>query len=422
MSDSPPRPYVLISTDAHAGADLLGYKPYLPQALHDEFDAWASDFHDPWADLDRETHYDDADVLMGRASFVSRYSWESDTRAEHMNREGIAAEVVFPNTVPPFYPSGIITALAPESAEEYRYRWEGIKAHNRWLVDFCAQLPGRRAGLAQVFVDDLDDAITEMRFASEAGLAGALIPGDVGALYDPRYDRLWAASCDLGLPVHRHSIIVTEQTTGFATAAAAVGAHEIMFWVGRAVSHLVLGGVFQRFPDLRFVITETGCSWVLPELQKLDFEIRFGKSPGQGHVVFGDAVDGLELSATEYFRRNCWIGMSTVRPDELALRHEIGVDRLMWGADYPHTEGSFPNTRVALRLLFSDVPEDEVRVMTSTSAADVYGLDLDFLQTVADEIGPTVDEVATPVAPEELPQESMSATIMSALAAARGGL
>ena len=152
-----------------------------------------------------------------------------------MNREGIAAEVVFPNTVPPFYPSGIITALAPESAEEYRYRWEGIKAHNRWLVDFCAQLPGRRAGLAQVFVDDLDDAIAEMRWASEAGLAGVLIPGDVGALYDPRYDRLWAASCDLGLPVHRHSIIVTEQTTGFATAAAAVGAHEIMFWVGRAV-------------------------------------------------------------------------------------------------------------------------------------------------------------------------------------------
>ena len=61
-----------------------------------------------------------------------------------------------------------------------------------------------------------------------------------------------------------------------------------MFWVGRAISHLVLGGVFQRFPDLKFVITETGCSWVLPELQKLDGEIRFGKTPGQGQVVFGD--------------------------------------------------------------------------------------------------------------------------------------
>ena len=172
-----------------------------------------------------------------------------------------------------------------------------------------------------------------------------MIPGDVGALYDPRYDRLWAASCDLGLPVHRHSIIVTEQTTGFATAAAAGRARDL-FWVGRAVSHLVLGGVFQRFPDLRFVITETGCSWVLPELQKLDAEIRFGKSPGQGHVVFGEAVEGLDRSATEYFRRNCWIGMSTVRPDELAMRHEIGVDRLMWGADYPTRRARFP-TRVS---------------------------------------------------------------------------
>ena len=414
MNDSSSRPYVLISTDAHAGADLLGYKPYLPKALHGEFDTWAADFHDPWADLDLDTHYEDSDVLMGRAFFVSRYSWESDTRGAHGPR-GHRGGGGVPEHRAAVLPSGIITALAPQNTEEYRYRWAGIKAHNRWLVDFSAQLPGRRAGLAQVFVDDLDDAIAEMRWA-RTGLSGVLIPGDVGALYEPRYDRLWAASCDLGLPVHRHSIIVTEATTGFATAAAAVGAHEIMFWVGRAVSHLVLGGVFQRFPDLRFVITETGCAWVLPELQKLDGEIRFGKTPGQGHVVFGEAVDGLDLSATEYFQRNCWIGMSTVRPDELAVRHEIGVDRLMWGGDYPHTEGSFPNTRLALRLLFSDVPEDEVRVMTSTSAADVYGLDLDYLQTVANEIGPTVAEVATPVTPEELPQDSMSATIMSALA------
>jgi predicted TIM-barrel fold metal-dependent hydrolase len=420
MNTAAARRYTLISTDAHAGADLLDYKAYLPAKLHGEFDAWAADFHDPWADLDQATHYaDDSDLLMGRASFVSRYSWDHEARMRHMDAEGIAAEVLFPNTVPPFYPSGIITALAPQTAEEYRYRWEGIKAHNRWLVDFCEQLPGRRIGMAQVFVDDIDDAIAEMRWAKEAGLSGVLIPGDAGAMYDPRYDPLWAASCDLGLPVHRHAIIVTEQTTGFATAAAAVGAHEFQFWVGRVIGHLVLGGVFQRFPDLKFVITETGCSWVPPELQKLDMEINYGRIPGQGQVVFGKAVDGLELSATEYFQRNCWIGMSTVRPDEIAMRHVIGVDRLMWGADYPHTEGSFPHTRLALRLLFSDVPEDEVRTMTSLSAANVYGCDLDALQSIADRIGPTVEEVATPVTPDELPSESMSASIQPALAAAR---
>jgi predicted TIM-barrel fold metal-dependent hydrolase len=416
MNDATRQRYVLISTDAHAGADLLGYKPFLPRKLHDEFDAWAADFHDPWADLDEAMHdADDRDLVMGRASFVSRYSWESDTRERHMAAEGIAAEVVFPNTVPPFYPSGIITALAPRSEREYHVRWEGIKAHNRWLADFCAQLPGRRAGLAQVFLDDLDATIEEMRWAREAGLAGVLIPGDSGALYDPALDPLWAASCELGLPIHRHAIIVTEQTTDFASAAAAVGAHEIMFWFGRAIAHLVLGGVFQRFPDLKFVMTEAGCAWAVPELARLDGEIAYGKHTKQGEVVFGKAVEDLELSATEYFQRNCWIGMSTVMPSEIACRHDLGVDRLMWGADYPHTEGSFPNTRLALRLLFSDVPEDEVRVMTSRSAADVYGFDLEYLQTVADEIGPTVEEIATPVAPEEFPEETMSLTISAGM-------
>jgi predicted TIM-barrel fold metal-dependent hydrolase len=418
VADSSGRPYVLISTDAHAGADRLGYKPYLPSSLHEQFDAWAADFHDPWEELDEGMYdTDDSEVVMGRASFVSRYSWESETRVRHMDAEGIAAEVVFPNTVPPFYPSGIITALAPRSEDEYRLRWEGIKAHNRWLADFCAALPGRRAGLAQVFLDDLDETVAEMRWAREHGLAGVLIPGDSGALYDPALDQLWAAACDLDLPVHRHAIIVTEQTTDFSSAAGAVGAHEIMFWFGRALGHLVLGGVFERFPDLKFVMTESGCAWAVPELAKLDGEIRFGKSARQGEIVFA-AVGDLERSATEYFQRNCWIGMSTVRPDEIACREQLGVDRLMWGADYPHTEGSFPHTRLVLRLLFSDVPEDEVRTMTSRSAAEVYGFDLDRLQQLADEIGPTVEEVATPVTPDELPDETLSSAIMAAKAVA----
>jgi hypothetical protein len=65
------------------------------------------------------------------------------------------------------------------------------------------------------------------------------------------------------------------------------------------------------------------------------------------------------------------------------------------------------------------VPEEEVRTMTSLSAAEVYGCDLDALQVIGDRIGPSVQEVATPVSPDELPKESMSATIMPALMANR---
>ena len=66
---------------------------------------------------------------------------------------------------------------------------------------------------------------------------------------------------------------------------------------------------------------------------------------------------------------------------EVAMRYEIGVDRIMWGADYPHHEGTWPHTLLALRLLFSELPEQEVRQMTSENAAEVYGFDLATLQT-----------------------------------------
>jgi hypothetical protein len=251
---------------------------------------------------------------------VSRYSWDHEARVKHMDAEGIAAEVMFPNTVPPFYPSGAVTALAPKTAEEYRYRWEGVKAHNRWAVDFCDQLPGRRIGLAQVFVDDVDDAIAEMRWAKDAGMSGVLIPGDAGALYDPRYDPLWAASCDLGLPVHRHAIIVTE-TPPARHRRGCRGCARVPVLVA-VIGHMVLGGVPAATPTSSSSSPRPGASWGARAAQS-STEIAFGKTPGQARSS-SEGGRGLDLSATEHFRRNCWIGMSTVRPDEIAMRHEVG--------------------------------------------------------------------------------------------------
>ena len=91
----------------------------------------------------------------------------------------------------------------------------------------------------------------------------------------------------------------------------------------------------------------------------------------------------------------------------------------MWGADYPHHEGSYPHSRLALRLLFSDLPEDEVRQITSTNAAKVYGFDLDKLQLIADKVGPTVDEIATPATSAELPPASLGHTVANAIATSR---
>jgi predicted TIM-barrel fold metal-dependent hydrolase len=290
------------------------------------------------------------------------------------------------------------------------------------MVDFCSEAPGRRAGLAQVFLADLDDAISEVWWAKEAGLAGILVPSDhtlnLVNLYERRLDPFWAACCDVGLPVIRHSIAVgPAETPESGPAAVAIGAYETHLLFRRGLGHLMLGGVFERFPELQFAFTETGAAWIAAELPALDGVVRTGKLKGTtAYPLFHRTVEELNRTPSEYFRSNCRVGISLAVDADIEARHQLGADRLMWGADYPHHEGSFPHTRLALRLLFSGVPEDDVRQMTSQSAAELYGFDLGALQTIADEIGPTVDEIATPVSPDELPPSSLGHTVAAAIA------
>jgi predicted TIM-barrel fold metal-dependent hydrolase len=79
--------------------------------------------------------------------------------------------------------------------------------------------------------------------------------------------------------------------------------------------------------------------------------------------------------------------------DESALRHEIGLEQLMWGADYPHIEGTWPRTRKALARCFRGVPIDEASTILTRNPARLYGFDLDVLQPIADRIGPTAAEI-----------------------------
>jgi predicted TIM-barrel fold metal-dependent hydrolase len=416
----------MISVDGHAGANIQDYKAYLPKAFHSEFDAWASTFHDPWADFDKElADTTDEFLRIGLASSLSPYNWDSEQRLAHQDEQGIAAEVLFPNTVAPFYPTNAISAPAPVTAEDYRHQWAGVQAHNRWMVDFCAKAPGRRAGLAQVFLNNLDDAIAEVRWAKKAGLPGVLIPADhmshLVNLFESRLDPFWAACCDLDIPVHRHAIAVgPQETEETGPAVLPIGAYETHHFFSRGLAHLILGGVFQRFPKLQMIFTETGSAWVAQELRTLDEIMKRAKIKGQSaYPIFNKTAQSLDLKPSEYFKRNMHLGISLAVKRDLDVRYDLGVDRLMWGADYPHHEGCYPHTKLAVRLLFAGMPEDEVRKITSLNAAKVYGLDLTKLQAIADRIGPTVDEVATPVKPDELPRISLGHTVAEAIERSR---
>jgi predicted TIM-barrel fold metal-dependent hydrolase len=172
--------------------------------------------------------------------------------------------------------------------------------------------------------------------------------------------------------------------------------------------------VFQRFPDLRFVITEAGCAWVPGLLKRLDYLLAgIRKNGAIGELRFSEDMV-LALSATEYFERNVWVGVSQPTPEDAAVALEIGRHRFMWGSDYPHDEGTGPYTREHLRQLFHATPETDLRRLLAGNAAELYGFDLGLLEPLAERFGPTVDEIATPL--DRLPDHPNEALLKAAIA------
>lgn len=381
--------YTVISADCHAGADLLDYRPYLDRAYRDDFDSWAASFVNPFADLA------EPDAVR---------NWDSDRRNSDLDREGICGEVIFPNTVPPFFPRGSLSAPPPETDRELELRWAGLRAHNRWLADFCAAAPERRAGVGQILLGDLDEAIAGVQEIAKAGLrGGVLLPGvapgsGLPPLYAEYWEPLWAACADAGVVVNHHGGNAGPSPTGEWGSDFAVWVYETHWWAHRILWHLIFGGVLQRHPGLKLVMTEQGSGWVGATLDSLDITAaRYGRNTSAIARFAGPTAGSLEAKPSEFWQRQCWVGASFMRPVECAERYRIGIDKIMWGSDYPHYEGTSPHTREALRHTFSPVEPAEIAAMVGGNAAGVYGFDLAALAPLAERVGPTVAEIATPL-------------------------
>jgi predicted TIM-barrel fold metal-dependent hydrolase len=394
----------VISADNHCGGDLFDYEPYLPKRWHEEFRAWAASYENPWEFMDpRLADGEEENFLVGTASWHSPLNWDTPRRLRHLEEDGVAAEVLFPNTAPPFLPTSALSGAPPTTREEYDRRWAGLQAHNRWLVDFCAEIPGRRAGVAQVMLYDVADAVAEVKRIHEASLTGGILlpmEGPEGArvpLHYPEYEPFWEVCEDLGVPVQRHGGAPGEpRTERTGPGVSAIGIAEGTFFSHRVLAQLVFGGVFERHPRLRLVFTETGGGWVPDLLKHLDGVYLAGRAGGRLTFLEPDMAP-LSMRPSEYFAQNCYVAASVLTPSESDLRYETGVDRLMWGQDYPHSEGAYPYSREALRAVFATVPVDEIRTILSDTPAKLFGFDLEKLQAVADRIGPTVEEIAEPL-------------------------
>ena len=157
---------------------------------------------------------------------------------------------------------------------------------------------------------------------------------------------------------------------------------EVTWWSHNVLTNLIVGGALDRHPDLQFVFTEQGTAWVPDFLGSARLLLRpHAQRGGSQEREWGlPVVEKMSLKPSEYWARQCHIGASFIRPSEVPIREQVGVDRIMWGSDYPHKESSHPFSKEAIRLSFAGVDPVEVQMMLAGNAAALYGFDLDALR------------------------------------------
>ncbi|MBY0401520.1 amidohydrolase [Myxococcota bacterium] len=386
---------LLISADCHAGPLVDTIRGYVAPKFRDAFDAWQLDQAGMLARRAEHTgeaiYGDEAMADFQVESSVSQGgmdgAWDSKRRLAEIEQDGIVAEVIFPGgsfqTVSPFG-SGLMTY---QYAQDEAIWWEGCRSYNRWLADFCSEVKGRRAGVGLITIDDIPRAVAEVKWLRENGVFGGIVlPVDTNGqpFYNhPRYEPLWSVCEELGMPIHTHS----GWTPNYGRHDGSLGIflYEITWFAHRPFHFLIWSGVFERHPRLKFVMTEQGSSWVIGALQTLDAQYEL--------PMFRHLRRKLPRKPSEYYHQNVFIGAAFMDDTSAAQRYEIGVDKLMWGSDYPHIEGTWPHTAEKLKRAFANVPRDEAAKMLGGTAARVYGFDVEALTRVAAQIGPTREQI-----------------------------
>ena len=244
-----------------------------------------------------------------------------------------------------------------------------FQVYNDWLAEYCSHDPKRLVGLAMISLWDIDEAVKELKRCSQIGLKGAMVwcsPPEDRPYKSPMYDPFWAAAQDLNMPLSFHAITGMGPESLWDPSDRYVRFMVFPMEVQRTLTHLILSGVLERFPDLKIISAENEIGWLPFFLQRIDGLQEEFKYLEPTH---------LKMKASEYFARQVWACFIT-DPVGVANRHSIGVDNLMWSSDYPHVACTWPHSLEIVDREFAGVAEEEKWKIARDNVIKLYDLDL----------------------------------------------
>jgi predicted TIM-barrel fold metal-dependent hydrolase len=296
--------------------------------------------------------------LMGtRFEELHRSGWDSKARVADQERDGVAAEVIYPTV-----------GMAVCNHRDPDYKRACMEAYNRWLAGYCEPHPERLLGVGQTAMRSPADGIEDLRRIKALGLRGVMMPGNpVVDDYDsPAYDEFWEAAIELRLPLSFH-ILTTRDTTPArgpkmnAFLSVIRGCQDIM-------GMLVLGGVFERHPKLRVVCVEADAGWVPHYMYRMDHAWK-------RHRNWLPAGQALTRLPSEWFAECIY---TTFQDDWVAFRsvEMMNWHRLMWANDFPHSDSTWPWSQDLLQQHGASLSAEQRRAILCDNVADLYRIDV----------------------------------------------
>jgi predicted TIM-barrel fold metal-dependent hydrolase len=294
---------------------------------------------------------------------LHRSGWDPTARVADQIRDGVSAEIIYPTV-------GMI--LCNHRDTEFKHAC--FQAYNRWITEYCAHDTSRLLGVGQTAMASPEQGIADLEAIKAAGLRGVMMPGLPGTeedYDDPIYDEFWEAAIELGLPLSFHILTTRAERTrgpkmnGFLSIVR--GCQDIM-------GMLVLGGVFERHPNLKIVCVEADAGWVPHFSYRMDHAYK-------RHRFWLPAGQELSRLPSEYFADNIYV---TFQDDWTAFKfaNEMNWKHLLWANDFPHSDSTWPWSQELLAEHTKHLTPEQTHAILCGNTAELYGIDVDTLVPV----------------------------------------
>jgi predicted TIM-barrel fold metal-dependent hydrolase len=282
---------------------------------------------------------------------------DPELRLKDQERDGVQAEVLY----------GILGATRrlndPEAAVEL------VRIYNEWLAGFCDTHPDRYAGLACIPNSPVEAAVEEMRrVIKRGGVRGLEIAHsyDIAPLWDPQWNPVWEVANEVALPVHFHTAgerrpDLAKLPPQLARVEHAVHISGFQLYMATTLISVIFAGVLERYPNVKIVIGESGIGWIPYVLDRMDAE---------WEDQFKDL--SLTMRPSEYWRRQC---RATYQSDRIGIKllDDLGHDTIMWGSDFPHPDGVWPDSSEFIERELGHLPAEVRHRLVCENAGRLYG-------------------------------------------------